>query len=94
MVFVIQICVYITLMRAFLQLKQPVLDLLCPFLPRFLICPLSPFAMGASGGDSLVVSLGVSETRLEPEEALKVSGDASNGVFPKKPSILVECGVE
>jgi hypothetical protein len=85
--------VYITLMRAFLQLKQPVLDLLCPFLPRFLICPLSAFAMGASGGDSLVVSLGVRETRLELE-VLKVSGDESAWVFPKKPSILVGCGVE
>jgi hypothetical protein len=49
--------------------------------------------MGASGGDSLVVSLGVREARLELE-ALKVLGDASAWVFPKKPSILVGCGVE
>jgi hypothetical protein len=49
--------------------------------------------MGASGGGSLVVLLGVSKTRLELK-VLKVSGDGSDGVFPKKPSILVGCGVE
>lgn len=80
-------------MRALLQLKQPVLDLLWPFLPRFLTWPSSGFATWASGGDSLVVLLGVEEVRLDPE-SLKVLGDAPCGVIWKKFSILVGCGVE
>lgn len=79
-------------MRALLQLKQPVLDLLCPFLPRFLICPLSTFAIYASGGESRGLSLGVTEVRLELELVVE-SGDESEGGFPKNPSILVVCGV-
>ncbi len=85
--------VHSTLMRALLQLKQPVLDLLCPFLPRFLICPVSAFGIGASGGDSRMPSLGVMERLLELE-SLKVSGESSERVAPKKLSILVGCGVE
>lgn len=84
---------YITFMRALLQLKQPVLDLLCPFLPRFLICPLSTFAIYASGGESRVPSLGVRELRLELDSPA-VSGDESEGAFPKNPSIMVGCGVD
>jgi hypothetical protein len=80
-------------MRALLQLKQPVLDLLCPFLPRFLICPLSTFTIYVSGGESRVPSLGVKEDGLDLE-FLAVSGDESEGAFPKNPSITVGCGVD
>jgi len=85
--------VYITLMRAFFTIEAASPRLAVSLPSPLLDLPAVGFRDGASGGDSLVVSLGVRETRLELE-VLKVSGDESAWVFPKKPSILVGCGVE
>lgn len=41
--------------RARLQLKQPVLDLLLPNLPGLFFSPLSPFLVSASGGEGTQV---------------------------------------
>jgi len=67
-------------MRARLQLKQPVLDLLWPFLPRFFTWPSSDPALRTSAGDLLRGPLGVNELWLEID-ILIVVGDASNGLL-------------
>lgn len=65
-----------TFIRALLQLRHPVLDLLRPFLPSLIFSLALFFATGSWGGDTVVRSLELSER----QSYLNTPRDESEGV--------------